>query len=246
MKTIKLTALFMILMSLTIGVVSACRIDHRSGDPKGDLIRQTRQVGPFSGIKAGGAFEVILKQGASQEIIVEAESDVIEYITTRLSGNVLEIGMDKNPPHWMHDVGAMRVYITCTDLSMLDLSGAVELRTETKITSQKIEMDVSGAAEIRMDIAVQVMDMSLSGASELSFTGTAGEVRVDASGASEISAFELAVANFTMYGSGAVDAKLNVSGTLKANLSGACSIRYKGNPRLEAHSSGASDVKRAD
>jgi hypothetical protein len=245
MKTIKLMALFIVLMSLTGGVVSACRIDHRSGESKGNVIRETRKVGPFSGVRVGGAFEVILKQGASQEVIVETESDVIEHVTTRLSGNVLEIGMD-NPPQWMHDIDVLRVYITCTDLAMLDLSGAVELRTETKITSPKLEMDVSGAAETHMDLAVQALDMSLSGASQLSFTGTAGEVRMDASGASEISAYEMAVTNFTIYGSGAVDSKVNVSGSLKTNLSGACTVRYKGNPRLEAHSSGASDVKRSD
>jgi hypothetical protein len=43
-----------------------------------------------------------------------------------------------------------------------------------------------------------------------------------------------------------VEAKVNVTGSLKANLSGACSIRYKGNPKLDAHSSGASDIKKAD
>lgn len=245
MKTIKLTALFIVLMAISGGVVSACRIDHRSGDSKGNAIRQTRQVGPFTGIRVGGAFEVILKQGATQEVIVEAESDVIDHVKTKLSGNMLEIGMD-NPPHWMHDIDVLRVYVTCTDLSMLDLSGAVELRTETKITTQKLEIDVSGAAETHMDLAVQSLDMSLSGASELTFIGTAGDVRMDASGASEISAFDMVTTNFTMYGSGAVEAKVNVTGSLKANLSGACSVRYKGTPRLEAHSSGASDVKSED
>jgi hypothetical protein len=246
MKTMKLTMLLVIMLAMSGGVVSACRIDHNRGDAKGDVIRQTRQVGPFSGIRVGGAFEVILKQGTSQEVIVETESDVIEHVTTKLSGNILEIGMDKTPPHWCPDIDVLRVYITCTGLSMLDLSGAVDLRTESKITTPKLEMDVSGAAEIRMDLAAESLDMSLSGASELSFTGTAGEVRLDASGAAEIAAYDMSATNFEMFGSGAVEARVNVTGTLKANLSGACSVKYKGNPRLDAHSSGASDIKRAD
>jgi len=240
-----MSVLFLIMIMMSGGVVSACRIDHRTGDPKGDVVKQTRQVGPFSGIRVGGAFEVFIKQGAKQEVVVEAESDYIDNVKTRLSGNTLEIGMEQ-PPRWGGDIDVLRVYVTVTDLTLLDLSGAVEIKSETRISTPKLDLEVSGAAEVNLDLAAQTMDMNLSGASELSFTGTAGDVRVDASGASEISAFEMAMTNLTMYGSGAVEAKVNVTGSLKANLSGACSIRYKGNPKLDAHSSGASDIKKAD
>lgn len=246
MKTLRLTMLFLIMTAMSGGVVTACRIDRERSSTPGNVIRETRQVGPFTGIRVGGAFEVILKQGATQEVIVETESDVMQYIRTEVSGGVLEIGTKKAPPHWMHDVDVLKVYVTCKDLDLLDLSGAVEIRTEGRITTPKLDMQVSGAAESKLDLAAQALDLNLSGASELTFSGTAGEVRIDASGASEVSAYDMVMTNLTLYGSGAVESKVNVSGALKANMSGACSVRYKGNPRVESHSSGACDLKRAD
>jgi hypothetical protein len=246
MKTIRLTALFILMMALSGGVVSACRFDHRaSGDP-GNAIRQTRQVGTFTGIRVGGAFEVYLKQGDVQEVVVETESNIMEYVTTEVSGGILEIRMKNHPPQWMHDIDVLKVYVTMKDLSMLDLSGAVEISTQNRITTPKLEMDVSGAVESKLELAAQELDMTLSGASELTFSGTAGEVRMDASGASEISAYDMVMTNLTLYGSGAIESKVNVTGSLKANMSGACSVRYKGSPRVEAHSSGASDIKHTD
>ena len=59
-------------------------------------------------------------------------------------------------------------------------------------------------------------------------------------------AYDLAITDLTVYGSGAIEASVTVSGYLKANVSGACTIRYKGNPKVEIHSSGASSIKRAD
>jgi hypothetical protein len=246
MKSLRLTTLFLLMMAVTGGVVTACRIDHPGKADPSNVIKQTRQVGTFTGIRVGGAFEVIVKQGPVQEVVVETESDVIEYVTTEVSGGVLEIGFRKSPPHWMHDIDVLKVYVTCKDLDMLDLSGAVEISSDGKITTPKLEMDVSGAVESKLDLAAQVLNLDISGASELTFSGTAGEMRVDASGASELSAYDMMVTNLTLYGSGAIESKVNVSGSLKANMSGACSVRYKGNPRIEAHSSGASDIKRAD
>jgi hypothetical protein len=246
MRTIRITVLFIIMMALSGGVVSACRFDHGiKGDP-GNTIRQTRQVGTFTGIRVGGAFEVYLKQGDVQEVIVETDPDVMEYVTTEVSNGVLGIGMKNHPPHFMHDIDVLKVYITLKDLNMLDLSGAVEISSQSRITTPKLEMEVSGAVESNLDLAAKELDLSLSGASELTFSGTAEQVKMDASGASEISAYEMVMTNLTLYGSGAIESKVNVSGSLKANMSGACSVRYKGSPRVEAHSSGASDIKHTD
>ena len=218
MKTIRLTFLFLAMMAISGGVVTACRIDHQAtGDPA-NVIRQTRQLGTFTGIRVGGAFEVSIKQGATQEVVVETESEIMQYVTTEVSNGVLEIGMKKAPPHWMHDIEVLKVYVTCKDLYMLDLSGAVEISSDGRVTTPKLEMEVSGAVESRLDLAAQQLDLSLSGASELAFSGTAGDVRLDASGASEISAYELVITNLTLYGSGAVETKVNVSGSLKKDV----------------------------
>lgn len=241
-----MTMLFLVMMAISGGVVTACRIDHQGSANPGNVIRETRQVAPFSGIRVGGAFEVVIRQGTAQEVVVETESEAMQYVTTDVSGGVLQIGFKKAPPHWMHDIDVLKVYITCKELDMLDLSGAVEIRSDGKITTPKLEMDVSGAAETNLDLAVQDLNLSLSGASELTFSGTAGEAKIDASGASEVSAYDMVITNLTLFGSGAIETRVNVAGSLKANMSGACSVRYKGNPRVEAHSSGACDIRQAD
>lgn len=247
MKTIKLTVLFLVLMALSGGVVSACRFDHQKSGENGNVIRQTRTLGTFTGIHVGGAFEVYIKQSATtQEVVVETESDLMDYVVTEVTDGVLEIKMKKMPMHWPHDIDVLKVYITCSELKMLDLSGAAEICTQSRINGSKLEIEASGAVKSKLDLAVQELDLNISGASGLSFSGTAGEVRLDASGASEICAYEMTMTNLTVYGSGAVEVRANVTGSLKANMSGACNVRYKGNPRVDVHSSGACEIKQTD
>lgn len=247
MKTLGIFFLTMVITTMS-GVsvpLSGCHSDHyRSGSDK--IIKQTRPVSDFTEIEVGGAFEVFLRQSESPGVIVEADAEIIEQIVTKVEGSRLKIYLKNNSTHWMRDIDEMKVYISIKDLKYLDLSGAVDMVTENRISGTDLKLDASGASEVKLELAMQSLNMDLSGASELTLTGTAVTVRLDGSGASDIEAFGLAVTDLTVYGSGAIEAAVNVTNTLKANMSGACTIRYKGNPKVDIHSSGASSIKRAE
>ena len=89
----------------------------------------------------------------------------------------------------------------------------------------------------------QSLKGDFSGASEIDLKGSAGECSMDLSGASELNAFEFVVKNYEIDISGAGDANIHATEMLKASVSGAASIRYEGNPRVDSHTSGAGSVK---
>jgi hypothetical protein len=248
MKTPKIIQMILILV-LTAGMsnlVTGCTIDLRDHDGSSDLSTQTRQVPSFTGLRVGGAFDVVLKQGDSYGVVVQADADIIDYITTDVKDGILRIGMKEHHQELFHNTTTLKVTVTYKELTSLDLSGASEVKTENKLTGTDLSIESSGASEVKLDMAVQNLDMSLSGASKLNLTGTAVQSKIDASGASEVSAADLAITNLSIYGSGAIEAKVNVSGTLKANVSGACTVKYLGNPSVDVRSSGASTIKRAN
>ena len=46
-------------------------------DGNGKVVKETRNVSGFSKLDAGGAFKIILTQGRSESVIVEADENVI-------------------------------------------------------------------------------------------------------------------------------------------------------------------------
>ena len=213
--------------------------------PKDDNVKkEKREVGSFTGIRVGGAFEVYVKQTGTCSVVIEADEEIMQYITTEVDGDILKIGMKKPKPSCWNNVNTLKAFITVADLESIDLSGAVEFTTGTKIKGETLNMDVSGAVEADLDLDVQTLQIEASGASELDIKGQAQEAIVKSSGASDMDAFDFQVENLSIYASGACDAKVHATGTLKVSASGACDVKYKGSASVNVHTSGASSVKK--
>lgn len=248
MKTVKLLSVLMMLVITTAisPLTSSCNGFPQDSKNDGKTVTENRTVSEFTGIQAGGAFTINITQGDSYALTVVADKELLEYIETKVVGNTLKINMRNTFSHWPKNSNTMIINVTCRTLKNLDLSGAVEVKTMNQLNVPELGVDVSGAVEANLNLNVQKIDMVLSGACELTLTGTAATMSMDASGASELDAFGLTATDVTLYGSGAIEASVMASGTLKANVSGACDIRYKGTPRIDISSSGASSIKRAD
>ena len=54
---------------------------------------QTRNVGPFSGIKVSEGIDVYLKQGDKEQVVVEVTGDKVDKVITEVSGSYLKIHM---------------------------------------------------------------------------------------------------------------------------------------------------------
>src|SRR5688572_6389815 len=82
----------------------------------GDDITSTRSVGNFDKIDMGGEFEVYLKQGPAEDIILEGQENVLADIRTTTNNNELEIEFRS---HRVKISEPVRVYITTPSLKAL-------------------------------------------------------------------------------------------------------------------------------
>ena len=242
MKTTKFFSVMMIL-SLLFGMSSlfaGCQmIGGTSGD--GNVLKETRQVGSFNSIEISGAFDIVIKQGSAEEVTVETDHNILPIVRTVVEGNTLKIETKKPVYH----TTVLKVYVTVKDLKMIDVSGAVNIKTDGLLTVPELSIDASGASDAKMDIAVQKLTLDCSGASKIRFTGTAVDVKMDLSGASDIFNYELLAESYDIEISGAGNAQINVSKKIHAEISGAGSVKYKGSPtEIDQSVSGAGSIKK--
>jgi hypothetical protein len=240
MKTMKLFSKIMFI-SLFLGMTSLFASCHVTGGVHGDgnVLKEIRKVPSFDGIEVSGAFDIVLKQGAAEEVTVETDANLLPIIRTEVVGGTLRIETRKP----VHHVTVMKVYVTVKNLKNIDVSGAVDISTEGRITVPELSIDASGASDSKLEIAVQKLKLGCSGASKMKFTGTAVDVTMDLSGASDIFAFDMIAENYDIDISGAGNAQLNVSKRIRAEISGAGSVKYKGSPtEIDQQVSGAGSV----
>jgi hypothetical protein len=243
MKTMKAysSILFVLLLFGASRFVTACDvIPGVRGN--GDVLKETRQVPSFNGLEISGAFKVIIKQGATEEVVIEADANILPLIKTEVVGGELKIYTNKP----IHNPTVMKAYITVKELKDIDVSGAVDIESEGRLNLQELSIDASGASDSKLDLQVQKLTLDCSGASKMKFAGSANIFEMELSGASDIFAFDLVSESCDIEISGAGNAQINVSKRLSAEVSGAGTIRYKGSPtEIDQEVSGAGSIKKA-
>jgi Putative auto-transporter adhesin, head GIN domain len=238
MKTLR--KLSTVLFTIVI-LLASCNVIGERGN--GNVVRQERKVSDFNAIEVSGAFDVFLSLGSTQSVIVEADENLQPIIRAEVHNSTLKIE-NKEP---IRDSKSLKVYITVTDLKKIELSGAVDLQSQNKLTLSELSIEISGATDANLDIAVQKLEVSSSGGSKLKFSGMANKVNMDVSGAVDIHAFDLLAEIASLSISGAGDAEINVTKELYAEISGAGTVRYKGDPqKVDSNVSGAGSIKKAN
>lgn len=228
----KKIGLIVFIFALTVGVVLSnlasfggfsgkiFSFNMRGEKGSGNVRTESREVSEFKAIDVSGAFEVEIIVQKDFSIEVEADDNLLQFIKTEVSGETLKIKSEKG----FNTGNPLKIRITAPDIDNLDLSGASKVNL-VNLNNDSLILDSSGASKIKIE-------------------GTTKTFTVDMSGASKLDAENLKAENVSVDSSGASSASVFATNELKADLSGATSVVYAGNPKIvEKKVSGASSVK---
>jgi hypothetical protein len=248
-----------IILILLVGVLAAtagCAVIIGSGN------LETREFGntDFTRVEIGYAFEAEIYQDNAFLVKITLDDNLYEYLDLSQNGDTLKITMK---PGYVFSKATQRAVVTLPYLERLEISGASRANVSDFVSLDSLDFEISGASQIAVtgvsspDIHVLVsgaskadVDMTmtsghfeLSGASTLDIVGSARDISVDASGASRADLSDFPVINAWINLSGASNGTINAAGELNADLSGASTLHYIGNPALgDISTSGASTI----
>ncbi|MCE9538331.1 MAG: DUF2807 domain-containing protein [Bacteroidetes bacterium] len=188
--------------------------------------QEKRIVGDFNGIKAGDSFNIILSQSDSNTVKVEADEKSQLQIKTEIKDGILSIIAIDN----IKSDKPLVINIGIKSLSNLDITGAADVKSDNQLICDKLTIASNGAGKIHLDIKASDVKTKISGAGNVILMGTAQMLEATLSGAGNLKASNLEVDKAKVKVSGAGDAKINVKQNLEADVSGAGSVIYKGNP----------------
>ena len=240
MKTKQLLT-FAILLTFLLTLQSSCTYGFGGIKGNGNVTKQERQLNSFSALDVGGAFKVFLTQGDKEFVIVEADENLLDIIITEIRGNTLVIKTKED----IKDSEALNIYLTFKNLDDMEISGACHLSGENKMKFGDLDLECSGASDVELKMVTSKLSMDCSGASQVELYGSAESVDLDLSGASHYDGYDLEADIYFVDVSGASHAKIFVNNELSAEVSGAASLKYKGEPVIKAHDvSGAGSMKK--
>jgi hypothetical protein len=200
---------------LLIAILIALLVDrtffHSSSSPAGTgsgvAATQARSVPPFTGVDLAGENNVIVRVGATQSVVVHADSNLLKRVTTRVRSGRLVIG---STPGNFSAKSPMFVAVSLPSLDGLRLQGDGNI-TVTGINSQSLTVALPGSGNIDATGTTTKLDVTISG------EGTALLRQLSARGAKA-----------ALIGDGTI--MLTATHSLTARISGSGTILYGGSP----------------
>ncbi len=245
----------LVLLATSI-MFTGCYDNWHSIDGNYDVNSETRQLPDFHRVFNEGEFDVYIIQDGLSEVEVEAESNLIPMIRTRVEGSSLVIDTKDN----LHSHYPMKVYVHTAEISEVGLSGSGLIHAENieaedfeislsgsgdifvSATADQVDCAISGSGDIDFGIECNYIEATISGSGDMELWGTAGNADCKISGSGEIRAYELVLQDCDATISGSGNMYLNVEDHLDVTISGSGNVYYMGNPVINTNISGSGSV----
>lgn len=196
-----------------------------------------RKLDSFQGIGISVSADVFYIQGNSHEIRIEGAHRDVDDLITKVRDGFLQVKYENMRTHR----SKLTIYITSKELDAVKISGSSHFRAEKPVTSEEIDLAVSGSGGVLFSKLVSDevgVKISGSGGVELE-DGNANELDVKISGSGKLRAekFVVSECSATLSGSGSV--RITARDELDARMSGSGKVYYHGDPQVNSVSSGS-------
>jgi hypothetical protein len=230
---------------IALPLLSSCR--HFWGKRvrgNGNIKTEERTVSSFKNLDVSSSFNVHLTQGDLKPIKIEGDENLLQYIEVTQEGDKIII---KNRKGFnLEGSNDLNIYVSAPVFNSISLSGAGNIEAENKITgSENLELDLSGAGDIKMEIEVPGFKADISGAGSMFIKGQTKDVDIGVSGVGSAHCYELMAENTKVDVSGVGSAEVYASVKLDAQVNGVGSVNYKGNAtNVSQHVSGVGSINK--
>jgi hypothetical protein len=208
------------LLAACVVLVAACHLPGIRGN--GQIKTEERPIATFASLDASGAFEIEWQNGPPA-LRITTDENLLPYIENDISDHTLRLRTREHvwPTH------GIKVVISSPTRTGGKIRGAVKL-TARQLSGPIFALEAQGASQVSLDGSIDRLLIDMTGASQLAAEGLQAKT-------AEIST------------TGAGDAEVAVTDTLKVVITGAGKVTYSGNPpTIKKQITGAGSIRHRD
>jgi hypothetical protein len=219
------------IFSILFLVTSCSAIFNRATKGSGNVVIQDIKVGVFSEIEMGGVFNIILSQGTKEAVSIEADDNLLDLITAKVSEKKLII--DFKSGELIRDYTKLNVFITLVDINKLYANCVGNVSAPNPLSLESLILESSGVGDLNLVLDCNDLTIDKSGVGDITLSGQTNNFTINSSGVGDILALELDSKNVVINTSGVGDVQVNAGNSIDVNTSGVGDVEFIGDPRIE-------------
>jgi Putative auto-transporter adhesin, head GIN domain len=212
----------------------------------GNVTSENRPVNGVHRVSLENQGDLTIEIGDTENLVVEAEANLLPYIETQVIGGELVIRTKNNID--LQNREPIRYHLTAKQVDALRITSSGNI-TAPELQAQSFSINISSSGDMNIAaLSADRLTVGISSSGNVTING--GEVpelnvRISSSGDFSAENMETQSASIAISSSG--DATVRVSGQLNANISSSGNVYYYGNPQLQVSSSSSGQaIQRGD
>ena len=173
-----------------------------------DVATENRDLPAFSSIKLICSADLIITQGSTQQVIVKADSDIIQFLETRVEDGMLIVDVTKNR---LNNIHVLEIHITMPRLEKLVSAGSGDVKINEAFKSNDLQVKLNGSGDFNARLNVSNLEMDINGSGDADFDGVKGSFVLSVRGSGDVAARGLQLETCTLSSVGSGDMELTGS-----------------------------------
>lgn len=229
---------FLVLMTSLCSLFS---IFYNNDDISTSPTTKEFKLAAFEGISLKSSFNVVLKYGSTQRVLVTGSEALISKIKLDVKNKVLSLDMQKGRYKNIDLV----VEITLPYFNLAHIAGSGDINIAPFSNLSDVELSISGSGNIRSKtLEIQnTLQAQISGSGNIKASGRASKtfIKIAGSGDCHMASLVSTNSNSSITGSGNIE--VHVVEQLEAAIIGSGNIYYKGNPSIKKQTIGSGQIQ---
>jgi len=211
------------------------------------MIKENRQINSFNEIHFRDFGTLILTQGDTESLTIEAEQELLSELISEVRGDALILGVEDD---WLNRIGKVIstafsndehkvvYHLTFVDLSQIKVSGKCTLNCDT-LTAKDLTIKIAGLGHMVINhLDCDTLEAKIGGRGDFLLSGHADQQNIRISGSADYNASELNSTSARIVISGQGNATVRVQDSLDITISGFGQVNYYGDPKIRQVISG--------
>ena len=231
-----LLLLSLVLMACSIPVIKVVKGSNV-------MATESRDVGNFDAIQLDGAGKLVITQGETMALQIEAEDNILPYLESSVVGNTLELGFQDH--FWQRTLlptETITYSLVVTDLNALTFNGAGDLEMN-QLATDELSIVVNGAGQVQInDLTANSLKIQINGTGDVSVAGEVTTQAIGIDGAGTVKNGDLKSSTTFITANGLGVATVWATDQLEVTFNGGGTLNYYGEPSIIQNINGAADI----
>lgn len=206
----------------------------------GDVISQERPVSGINRVALHGMGDVEITTGSTESLTIEAESNLMDYLTSEVVNGVLEL-KTRNFVN-LQPKRDIIYHLTVKSVDGLEILGSGNINLD-KSVANTMHLTIAGSGDITVgQLTTDVVDVTIPGSGTVNVSGKTTRQTVNIAGSGKYFADDLASQTTDANIAGSGDMRIWVTDTLDIRILGSGDIKYYGSPTIHQTILGSGNI----